>query len=187
MYFLNNKNSISKLVITALGAALLAVCSWITIPFTVPFTMQTFGIFIILLLLGGKYGTISIAVYIALGAVGVPVFSGFQAGIGHLLGLTGGYIFGFLLAGIFHIIIEPVMEKSKKTVIPFLILELLICYAVGTVWFSVVAHGRGSAYSILTVLTTCVFPYVIPDLVKLFLAFSLSEAIKKRTKKPKND
>ena len=184
MIILKNRNKIVKPVMTALGAALLAVCSWITIPFAIPFTMQTFGVFCVLLLLGGKYGTLSIAVYIALGAVGVPVFSGFQAGIGHLLGLTGGYIFGFLLAGVFHIIIEPIFEKSKKTVIPFLILELFICYTVGTVWFSIVAHGRGSAYSILTVLTTCVFPYVIPDLVKLFLAFSLSEAIKKRMKKP---
>ena len=88
----------------ALFAVLLAVFSWTTIPFAVPFTLQTFGVYVALMLLGGKKGTIAIALYILLGAVGVPVFSGFKGGVGALLGPTGGYIFGFLATGLVYIL-----------------------------------------------------------------------------------
>ena len=84
----------------ALFAALMAVCSWISIPATVPFTLQTFAIFAALGLLGGKRGTVAVAVYLLLGAIGVPVFAGFQGGIGALLGTTGGYLLGFLLSAL---------------------------------------------------------------------------------------
>ena len=71
------------LTLCGIFAALLAICAWITIPFAaVPFTLQTFCVFAALGLLGGKRGTIAIAVYLLLGAVGVPVFSGFQGEIG---------------------------------------------------------------------------------------------------------
>ena len=81
----------------ALGAVIIAVCSWISIPTVVPFTLQTFAVFSVLGLLGGKRGTISVLIYILLGAVGVPVFAGFSGGFGVILGPTGGYIVGFLL------------------------------------------------------------------------------------------
>ena len=84
----------------AVCAALIAVCSWISIPAAVPFTLQTFAVFCVLGLLGGKRGTVSILVYILLGAIGLPVFSGFNGGIGALLGTTGGYIIGFIFVGL---------------------------------------------------------------------------------------
>ena len=88
------------LALCALFAALIAVCAWISIPATVPFTLQTFAIFAALGLLGGKRGTVAVAVYLLLGAIGVPVFAGFQGGIGALLGTTGGYLLGFLLTAL---------------------------------------------------------------------------------------
>ena len=91
---------IVAMVQIALFAAIIAVCSWIQIPMTVPFTMQTFAVFCALATLGGKGGTISILIYIVLGAVGVPVFAGFTGGIGILFGTTGGYIIGFLFTGL---------------------------------------------------------------------------------------
>ena len=78
---------IVAMVQIALFAAIIAVCSWIQIPMTVPFTMQTFAVFCALATLGGKGGTISILIYIVLGAVGVPIFAGFTGGIGILCGL----------------------------------------------------------------------------------------------------
>ena len=87
------------IVLCALGAVLIAVCSFISIPTIVPFTLQTFAVFTVLSVLGGKRGIISIAVYIALGAAGAPVFAGFKSGAAVLLGPTGGYIVGFLLTG----------------------------------------------------------------------------------------
>ena len=83
------------LAYVALFAVLIAVCAWISIPATIPFTLQTFGIFAALTILGGRRGTYATVVYLLLGAVGLPVFSGFQAGIGTLLGATGGFILGF--------------------------------------------------------------------------------------------
>ena len=88
--------NIKSLARMAICTALIVVCSWLTVPFTVPFTMQTFAIFFTVCLLGPWQGMISILVYILLGAVGVPVFSGFRGGLDALLGPTGGYILGFL-------------------------------------------------------------------------------------------
>ena len=79
-----------------LSIALLAICSWISIPFTIPFTLQTLAMFLICLVFGGKKGTIYVFVYIIAGAIGLPVFSGFRGGIGALMNLTGGYVLGFL-------------------------------------------------------------------------------------------
>ena len=74
--------SVRDMVLCSLFAALMAVCAWLTIPGEVPFTLQTFGLFATLVLLGGKRGTIAIALYLILGAVGLPVFSGFRGGFG---------------------------------------------------------------------------------------------------------
>ena len=94
-----NRLSVRDMAFIAAMSAVIAVCAWITIPLAVPFTLQIFGVFMALRLLGGKKGTLSILVYIALGAVGLPVFSGFQGGIGVLAGPTGGDIAGVPLMG----------------------------------------------------------------------------------------
>ena len=73
------------LVYIAVFAVVMAVCSWISIPAQVPFTLQTFGVFMAVGVLGGKRGTLAVLVYVLLGAVGVPVFAGFSGGIGALL------------------------------------------------------------------------------------------------------
>lgn len=80
----------------AIFTVLMAVCSWISIPATVPFTLQTFGVFVAVGVLGGKRGSLAVLIYILLGVIGVPVFAGFSGGIGAILGTTGGYILGFL-------------------------------------------------------------------------------------------
>ena len=96
---MNTKLSITSMIYIALMAVIITICSWISIPGPVPFTLQTFAVFTALLLLGTRDGLISIVVYLLLGAVGVPVFSGFSGGIGHLLGPTGGYLIGFIVMG----------------------------------------------------------------------------------------
>ena len=97
---MHTKTTLKTRDITYIGimAALMAVCSWISIPTAVPFTMQTFGVFFAVGALGGKRGTIAIAVYLLLGAAGLPVFAGFSGGIGALAGQTGGYLLGFILS-----------------------------------------------------------------------------------------
>lgn len=158
------------IVYIAVFAALMAVCSWISIPTMVPFTLQTFGVFLAVCLLGGKRGTLSVLVYILLGAVGLPVFAGFSGGISSLLGSTGGYIIGFLFSALIMWLCEILLGKKLWAYAVSMILGLIVCYAFGTVWFMVVYARSSGAVGLITVLGWCVFPFIIPDLVKIALA-----------------
>ncbi len=158
--------------------ALTAVCAWITVPFTIPFTLQTFAVFITLRLLDGQRGTIAIGLYILLGIAGVPVFSGFGAGIGVLAGPTGGYIAGFLLTGLLYWVTAHLRNTRWKNN-AVLAAGLLLCYGFGTVWFCIVKGNAGNPMGFLQALSICVLPYLIPDAVKLLLADQIAERVKK--------
>ena len=138
--------SLRDMVLCALFAAILAVSAWLTVPGEVPFTLQTFGVFAALGLLGGKRGTIAIALYLVLGAVGLPVFSGFRGGFGVLLGTTGGYIFGFLLSGLLYWALTALLGNRGWVRLLAMVLGLLLCYAAGTGWFPFPAAGRSQTH-----------------------------------------
>lgn len=162
----------------ALCAALLAPCAWLSVPTQPPFTMQTFGIFLTLLLLGAKDGTIAIGLYILLGALGVPVFSGFNGGMGALMGPTGGYIVGFLLIClIFGLLCGKGAGLWLKALA--LLLGLAVCYAFGTLWFVKVYGDMKGPISTLSALSMCVFPFIVPDLAKLALALWAGKRLEK--------
>ena len=172
-----DNSKVLDLVYIAIGAALIAICSWISIPTAVPFTLQTFAVFFVLLALGGERGTLATLVYVLLGAVGVPVFAGFSGGIGILLGSTGGYIIGFLFTGLIYILFTKFFKKSIVMKIVALVLGLAVCYAFGTAWFMHVYIKSSGEVGLLTVLGWCVFPFIIPDLLKLALAVVISKRI----------
>lgn len=167
--------SIKSMTKISITSVLIAICAWLTIPYAVPFTMQTFGIFFALLFLGGKKGTASISLYLLLGALGIPVFSGFSGGLGHLFGATGGYMLGFLLTGLIYIICESLFGKLLRTSVLSLILGLFVCYIFGTLWFSIYKGNM----SFLSAVSVCVVPFIIPDLLKLTLAVVIVKKIKK--------
>ena len=155
----------------ALFAAMLSICSWIAVPLpNISLTMQTFGVFLTLGLLGGKWGTVACLTWLALGAAGLPVFSGFRGGLGVLLGATGGYLWGFLAACLVYWAVTALFGDKLR--LPAMLLGLLCCYGCGTLWYSF-GYLNG-AVSILPALAQCVFPYLIPDAVKLFLAHRLT-------------
>ena len=167
-----NKNLI-YLTISGLSAALLAVCSWISIPAlgpSVPFTLQTFAIFLIAGLFDTRCSLTAVAAYILLGAAGVPVFSGFKGGIGVLMGVTGGYIVGFL----FSVLIISAFKRFKLGSMLFLIIGMIaglaVCYTFGTAWFYFVFSRTGESKSIGAILSLCVIPFLIPDALKMALA-----------------
>ena len=166
--------SIRSMIFVSLMAVVIALCSWLSVPSVVPFTMQTFAVFSALLLLGGKRGFLAVGLYILLGAFGLPVFSGFRGGIGALLGPTGGYILGFLLTALLYWI----LEGRLHSLIP-LILGLLLCYLFGTLWFVYVYAADGKEIGFGAALGLCVLPYLIPDAIKLLLAFVLARRVKK--------
>ena len=160
-------NSTKNMVRAALFAGVMAVCAWLAVPISdIGFTMQTFGVFLALGLLGGKWGTVSIGLYLLLGLVGLPVFSGFRGGPGMLLGVTGGYLWGFLLSGLVY----WMAERFGK--LPGMICGLIACYACGTLWF---LQYSGGGWAL--VLLRCVVPYLIPDGIKIALAWSLSKRL----------
>lgn len=163
-------------------AAVIAVCSWISIPTTVPFTLQTMAVFLALGILGGRNGFFAVLTYILLGAVGVPVFAGFKGGIAALLGNTGGYIIGFLfLAGIYWLMTRFINDKLYMKAIA-MVIGLLVCYAFGTAWFMVLYTKASGPVSLMTVLGWCVFPFLLPDAAKLAVALLLSSKLAKYVK-----
>ena len=162
----------------ALFAVLIAVCAWITIPMTVPFTLQIFAVFAALATLGGRRGTYAVAVYLLLGAVGLPVGAGFQGGLGWLLGTTGGYIVGFLCIALIYWLMTAKLGESLPVSIAACVLGLAVCYVFGTIWFIAVYARTTGPVGVMTALGWCVFPYVIPDLLKLMLAVTLSQRVK---------
>ena len=163
----------------AIFAVLMAICSWISIPMAVTFTLQTFGVFMAVGVLGGKRGSLAVLIYILLGAIGVPVFAGFSGGIGVILNTTGGYIVGFLFSALVMWGMEALLGRKPVIQIISMVVGLIVCYALGTAWFIVVYARNTGAVGLGTVLGWCVIPFIIPDLVKIALAFVLSRKIRK--------
>lgn len=167
------------MVYIAVFAVIMAICSWISIPVQVPFTLQTFGVFVAVGVLGGKRGTLAVLVFILLGVLGIPVFAGFQGGIGILLGTTGGYIVGFLLSALVMWGFEKLFGKKPVMQILSMLAGLIVCYAFGTIWFMIVYTRSSGAVGLATVLGWCVVPFIIPDLIKIGLAYFLSGKVRK--------
>jgi len=168
------------LTIIALFSVLLAVCSWISVPGTVPFTLQTFGVFVTVGLLGGKRGTMAVLVYTLLGAIGIPVFAGFTGGIGILFGNTGGYIMGFAGSALVMWLVEYLFGSKSLPLAAGMVLGLLVCYAFGTAWFLLIYVNVTGPVSLSAVLGWCVVPFIVPDLLKIALAFGVTKKFKHR-------
>lgn len=172
----------TDIVFIALFAVLIVVCSWISIPSVVPFTMQTFAVYLTLNYLGAKRGTVSIFIYLCLGLIGVPVFSNFNSGIGALIGVTGGYMLGWLLSGLVMWLLEKLLGTKIWAQAVSMLAGLIVCYIAGTAWFMVVYARNTGPIGLWSALLWCVIPFIIPDLLKLGLALWLSQRLKKITK-----
>lgn len=173
-----------ELVLTAMFSALLAVCSWISIPIgAIAFTLQTFAVFCAVNLLGGRNGLFSILVYLLLGAAGLPVFSGFKSGIGVLAGPTGGYIIGFIFIALIFWAGTKLMGDKLPVRIALMTAGLAVCYAFGTIWFVFGYSKGGSHMSLLNAMKICVFPFIPFDLGKLVLCLLITEPVKIAVKK----
>lgn len=174
----NKINSkVRDMVFISAFAALMAICAWISVTAVVPFTMQTFAIFMAAAFLGAKRGTLAVLVYILLGAAGLPVFSGFKGGIGAIMGSTGGYITGFLPCAFITGLLCDRFGRSLKVMIPAMLAGLVICYAIGTGWFMAVYLNAGKETTLYKVLFSCVIPFIIPDTLKICLAAFLTKRL----------
>lgn len=154
--------------------ALLTVCSWISVPLVIPFTLQTFAVCLAGALFSIRVSLGAVAGYILLGAAGVPVFSGFRGGPSALLGPTGGYILGFL----FTVLAVSLAVRRFGRKLPVLLLSMaagvVLCYVFGTLWFVFVYSRSVNPVGIGTALGWCVLPYLVPDGIKIALAAALT-------------
>ena len=167
---------IKDIAIISVAAAMICVLSPISIPIgDVPISLATFIIYLIAAILGPKKGTISVLVYILVGIIGVPVFSNYRAGISVIVGVTGGYIVGFiplaLLTGIF-----TYKFKNKIWMYPIgMILGTIVCYFIGTVWYMFNTNNN-----LISSLLVCVVPFLLFDLIKIVLSSVLAYLINKK-------
>ena len=162
-----------NLIIAGLFTALMVVSTFISIPAPVPFTFQIFVVFLLPLMLDLKYSLLSLISYVLLGVAGIPVFSGFQGGIGVLTGPTGGYILGFLFIVLTVGIARKVKRNSNVILLLSMGVGLAMCYLFGSIWY-----GYVTKTDTLSAFAICVLPYVIFDVAKLLLAFIISKRLK---------
>lgn len=167
-----NMSGTAKLVICAMFTALTAICSWIQIelPFTpVPVNLATLAVMLAGCILGPVYGTVSQIVYVLLGAIGAPVFSGGAGGFGIIAGPTGGYIVGYMLcAATCGMIMQSGSSSAKPNIIKLIaamVLGTLLCYTAGTLWFMYITDN-----GLVPSLLMCVVPYLPGDALKMAAA-----------------
>lgn len=175
-----DSNKTRDIVYMSVFTAMISICSWISIPASIPFTLQTMGVFTTVGLLGGKRGTLTVLTYILLGAIGIPVFAGLTGGVSVLLGTTGGYIIGFLLSALLMWGIEAIMGRNQIVLAFSMVAGLIVCYVFGTAWFMLIYTQHSGVIGLSTVLGLCVIPFIIPDLIKIGVALFLINRLKKR-------
>lgn len=164
------------MVMTALMAAVICVLGPLSIPIgPVPISLVNFAIYITMYILGTKRGSAAVCLYVLIGLVGIPVFSGFTGGAGKLLGPTGGYIIGYIpMAIVLGLLLENHWKHKIECVI-FMELVTWIPYLLGTAWL---AFQAGMTFP--AAFAVGVLPFIAEDLVKMIIAAILGPVLKTR-------
>lgn len=164
---------------SALFVAVIAICSWISIPIPgtmVPINLGTFGVIMTGYVLGKKNGVISVLIFLLLGAIGLPVFHGFTGGLGILTGPTGGFLIGYIALAFCSGIANDLNAKSsinkQVSYILCVLLGEIILYSAGVMYFMTLTKA-----SLATALLACVLPFLIGDGVKMFFAYVVSARV----------
>lgn len=171
-----------SMIFVALMAAFLCIFSPISIPlYPVPITLQTFGVFVAGALLGWKKGTLAVFLYLLVGLVGLPVFSGWTGGFSSFATPSSGYLIGFLwtawITGFF------IQRFSRRMWVYPLAMAggLLVCYFFGTVWFLVYMNvWMATPFGLGEALLVCVLPFLPGDVIKIGAATALCYPLRKQ-------
>jgi biotin transport system substrate-specific component len=166
------------LALVAMFTTILAFCALISIPITpispVPITLQVFAVYLIVTLLGPRYGTYTCLLYLFLGAIGLPVFSGGDAGVGQIIGPSGGYLISFPVAAFVGGYLSKGTGSSRRSellrVSSANAASLAIIYTIGVLWLSIV-YLHGNIYD--GVLLGAV-PFIPFDVLKAIVAVPVS-------------
>ena len=166
--------SVREMIMVGVGAALMAVFSQLSIPLpSVPLTLQVFGVVIISVILGKKLGTLSIIVFMLLGAIGLPVFASFTGGLNIITGATGGYIIGFVFMAF---MIGYFIEKDKKSLACIgAYLGLAVDYVFGVLQLKLLM-----GLTLEGALVAGLYPFIIKDLILTALGVMVALSIRNR-------
>lgn len=163
------KRSTRSMVLAALFAALLAVLSQLTIPMVpVPINLALLGVYLCAMVLKPRWAVISVGLYLLMGALGLPVFSGLRGGPSSLFGITGGYLWGYVLTAAIIALLTPLADNFVKRLL-ILFVGLLCCYIPGTLWLMMLT-GRGWSQA----LPLAVYPFLPGDAIKIVMAAALA-------------
>lgn len=160
------------LVLVGLFAAILSIFAPISfsLPFTtIPISLATFAVYLAGAVLGPYLATLSVAIYLLLGLVGVPVFSGYTAGFQKLAGPTGGYIIGYLFMALCTGFFVKRFPKKYLGYPIGMLFGTILCYTLGTIWFMI-----QSGTHLAAAMTMCVYPFIMGDILKIIAAISLA-------------
>ena len=170
------ESSTVKYTICALFVAFISICSQIAIYIgPVPISMSLFAIFMASLLLGMKYGTISVIVYILLGITGIPVFAGARGGFAIILGPTGGFLIGYILCALIVGFVSSRFINKKIYMGIGMIISVIVCYIPGILWHYIITGN-----TIFMSLKLCVIPFIPGDVIKIIISLILYSKISKR-------
>ena len=166
------KNRLQKMVIVGVFAAVMAVLSQISVPLPtgVPVTLQTFAVALCGYVLGAPMGCLALAVYLALGAVGLPVFAGFSGGIGALAGMTGGFLWGFLLMGLLCGL--GASQRKRWLALALGLAGLAVCDLCGALQFSLV-----TSTSLPQAFLTACLPYLSKDVISVAASYFVAQTV----------
>ena len=166
------------MTIIAVMAALMCVAGPLSISIgPIPLSLASFAVYMAGAVLGAKKGTLAVGIYLLLGLVGLPVFSGFSGGFQKLIGVTGGYLVGYLpCACITGLAVKPDSPDSgSQWRLPaFMALGTAVLYLIGTAWFMIQTRNTLAAS-----MGICVIPFLLGDAVKIVAASLLARPVRK--------
>jgi len=166
-----------QLTISALIAAILCILSPFSLPVfgIIPITLATLVIYLTVSVFELKISVLSVCLYVLIGIIGLPVFSGFRGGVGAILSPTGGFILGYIPMTVISSLLLKINRVSYLWNIITMIISTLVLYSIGTLWFILLTDS-----SIKTAITVCILPFIIGDIIKILLSTVLTKIVKKR-------
>ena len=179
----SQRRRLKEMTVIGLMTAVICIAAPFSIPIPVspvPLSLTNFVIFIAVYVLGPKSGTISVLLYLILGAAGLPVFSGFGGGLGKIAGPTGGYLIGFIFLALIQGLFLTLFPKKNLAAIFGMVLGMAVCYAFGTAWL---AWQMGQSFA--ASLGIGVLPYLPGDTVKIIAAAIIGPKLRAAAEKIK--
>lgn len=169
------QNFVSSVTFIVAGAALTAILAQFVVPLDpVPLTAQTLAVLLVGMALGALRGALAMVVYVGLGAIGLPIFSGGEAGITVLTGPTGGYLIGYVFcAAIAGLFAERQWDRTFIRALAGASVAIAVTFICGLIGLAVAFHARGQSTSISSLIEVGLTPFLLGAATKIILAAAI--------------